>query len=259
MTKQVSMEFNGNELILIESKTMRDEYVFKDTVMDKVKIVPLIPDTAELTIQMASIYYEVPNDAVESIIRRHRTEFNEYGEIKVLKGKVLAEFKSLRHDDGAFKGINSLTLITRRGLLRIGMLLTESEVAKSIRNYLLNVEEIAPDEVRQWAIEREISKRERRLLTDSIQEFYIATSSMDDKFKYANFTNLVYRVLWDTDAKHLKEVYGVEKNELLRDAFSTEDLHKVVGVERAIAGMLNVDFRYDEIKERLINKKERFQ
>lgn len=81
---------------------------------------------------------------------------------------------------------------------------------------------------------------------------------MDDKFKYANFTNLVYKVLWDTDAKHLKEIYGVEKNELLR-AFSTEDLRKVVGVERAIAGMLNVDFKYNEIKERLLKNKKRFQ
>lgn len=130
MTKQVSMDISGNELILIESKTMRDEYVFKDTVMDKVKVVPLIPDTVELTIHMAASYYEVSNDAVESIIRRHRQEFNEYGEINVLKGKPLAEFKSLRQDDGVFKGINALTLITRRGLLRIGMLLTDSLVAK---------------------------------------------------------------------------------------------------------------------------------
>lgn len=259
MTKQVSMEFSGNELILIESKTMRDEYVFKDTVMDKVKIVPSLPDTLEVTIDMAANYYEVGNEAIASIIKRHREEFNEYGEVKILKGKALADFKTDVQAELRLGNTANLTLITRRGLLRIGMLLTTSEVAKSIRNYLLNVEEIAPNEVRQWAIEREISKRERRLLTDSIQEFYIATSSMDDKFKYANFTNLVYSVLWDTDAKHLKEVYGTEKNELLRDAFSTDDLHKVVGVERAIAGMLNVDFKYDEIKERLMNNKERFQ
>jgi hypothetical protein len=259
MSKQVSLEFSGNELILIESKTMRDEYVFKDTVMDKVKIVPLIPDTVELTIQMAANYYEVDSDAIESIIRRNRPEFNEYGEVKVLKGNPLKEFKALRQLDGNLKSAPSLTLITRRGLLRIGMLLTESEVAKSIRNYLLNVEEFAPDEVKQWAIEREISKRERRLLTDAIKDFYVALSDMDDKFKYANFTNLVYKALWDTDAKHLKEIYSIEKNDLLRDAFSTEDLKKVVTVERAIAGMLNVDFTYDEIKERIMKNKERFQ
>ncbi|WP_256992155.1 hypothetical protein [Paenibacillus sp. XY044] len=261
MTKQVSMEFSGNELILIESRTMRDEYVFKDTVMDKVKIVPLIPHSTELTIQMAASYYEVGGDAVESIIRRNREEFNEYGEVRLLKGKTLKEFRDRQPDGSEIISSNtrSLTLITRRGLLRIGMLLTQSEVAKSIRNYLLNVEELAPDEVRQWAVEREISKRERRLLTDSIQEFYIATSSMDDKFKYANFTNLVYKVLWDTDAKSLKDMYGIEKNELLRDAFSTEDLRKVVSVERAIAGMLNVDFKYDEIKDRLMSNRSRFQ
>ena len=92
MTKQVSMEFSGNELILIESRTMRDEYVFKDTVMDKVKIVPLIPHSTELTIQMVASYYEVGGDAVESIIRRNREEFNEYGEVRLLKGKLLKSF-----------------------------------------------------------------------------------------------------------------------------------------------------------------------
>ncbi|GAA4880079.1 hypothetical protein GCM10023310_70330 [Paenibacillus vulneris] len=259
MSKQISMEFSGNELILIESKTMRDEYVFKDTVMDKVKTVSTLPNSVEVTIEMAANYYEVPIETLRTIIKRHRDEFNEYGEMRVLKGRSLSDFKTMVQDELAFKGMNSLTLLTRRGLLRIGMLLTESEVAKSIRNYLLNVEEFAPDEVKRWAIEREISKRERKLLTDAIQEFYVALSDMDDKFKYANFTNLVYKVLWDTDAKRLKEIYEIEKNELLRDAFSTEDLKKVVKVERAIAGMLNLDFNYNEIKERVMNNKDRFQ
>lgn len=257
--QQISMEFNGNELILIESKTMRDEYVFKDNVMDKVKIVPLIPATAEVTIEMAANYYEVEIETIRTIIKRHRSEFNEYGETKILKGKSLAEFKTMVQGELELGNTPSLTLINRRGLLRLGMLLTQSEVAKSIRNYLLNVEELAPDEVRQWAVEREISKRERRLLTDSIQEFYVALSDKDDQFKYAKFTNLVYKTLWDTDATHLKEIYGTEKNELLRDAFSTDDLKKVVKVERSIAGMLNLDFDYNDIKERLLNNKERFR
>lgn len=260
--EQMDYEVNDrNELILTESKTMRDEYVFKDTVMDKVKIVPLIPHTVELTIDMAATYYDVGSDAISSIIRRHRNEFNEYAEIRVLKGKSLKDFRDGHDDIHEIIDANTrnLTVITRRGLLRVGMLLTQSEVAKSIRNYLLNVEELAPDEVKQWAIEREISKRERRLLTDSIQDFYVALSDKDDQFKYSKFTNLVYKTLWDTDAKHLKDVYGTEKNELLRDAFSTEDLRKVVTVERAIAGMLNVDFKYDEIKTRLMTNRTRFQ
>ncbi|MBU7316078.1 hypothetical protein [Paenibacillus oleatilyticus] len=262
MAKQVSMDFSGNELILVESRTMRDEYVFKDNVMDKVKIVPKLPSTMGVTVEMAANYYEVGYEAIKSILKRHRNEFNEYNELKSLKGKELKDFKGSVQGEPDLRNLETtsiLTLITRRGLLRIGMLLTESEVAKSIRNYLLNVEEFAPDEIKRWAVEREISKLERRLLTDSIQEFYVALSDKDDQFKYAKFTNLVYKVLWDTDAKHLKEVYGIEKNELLRDAFSTEDLKKVVKVERAIAGMLNVDFNYNEIKERLMNNKERFQ
>lgn len=248
---------DSNELVLIESRTMRDQHVYRDTVLEKVKVIPTLPNTLEVTLQMAATYYEVPVDTIRSIIKRNRDEFNEYEELRLLKGKALKEFKGLVQDEPDIKAAPSLQLINRRGLLRLGMLLTESEVAKSVRNYLLNVEEVSEVDQRRWAVEREISKRERRQLTDSIQDFY--NGVLKRGFEYATFTNLVYKVIFDSTAKQLREIYELEKSEPIRDSFSTEDLRKVVNVERTIAVLIQLGKDYNEIKEELLDKKDRFQ
>lgn len=248
---------DSNELILVESRTMRDQHVYRDEVLEKVKGVAFLTDEFEVTIQMASEYYEVPFDTIKSVIKRNREEFNEYGEMRVLKGKSLKDFKGQVQLAPELKTAPSLTLVNRRGLLRMGMLLTESEVAKSIRNYLLNIEEVSTVEQKRWAVEREISKRERRLLTDSIQDFYRGT--LKAGFEYSTFTNLVYKVLFDASAKQLREMYELGKSDPIRDAFTTEDLRKVVNVERTISALIYLGKDYNEIKEELLDKKERFQ
>lgn len=247
----------SNELVLIESRTMRDQHVYRDSVLEKVKIIPELPNTLEITTEMAASYYEVSPDTIRTIIKRNREEFNEYEEMRILKGKALKDFKTEVQGELLFKGVNALTLVNRRGLLRLGMLLTESEVAKSVRNYLLNVEEVSDTEQKRWAVEREISKRERRLLTDSIQEFYQGT--LKAGFEYSTFTNLVYKVLFDSTAKQLRELYELSKTDPIRDAFTTEDLRKVVKVERAISSLLLLGKDYQDIKNELMQHKERFQ
>ena len=247
-----------NELIFIESKTMRTENVYRDDVLDKVKIVPLLSSTAEVTLEMASEYYEVPVETIKTIVKRNRDEFNDYGEMRVLKGKNLNEFCEVQTELSKIisSKTRSLTLINRRGLLRVGMMLTESEVAKSIRNYLLNVEEVSDEKQKRWAVEREISIRNRRLLTDAIKEFCQGTMK---GYEYSTYTNLVYKIVFECDAKDLRETYDLDKNENIRDALSTEDLGKVVKVERAISTLLNLGKDYTYIKEELINNAHNFR
>lgn len=254
--EQIGMEIQNDELVLLESKTMRDQHVYNDSVLDKVKVIPQLPNTVEITIEMASIYYECSFETIKTVIKRNRDEFNEYGEMRVLKGKGLSDFKSQVQDEPSFKGINSLTLINRRGLLRLGMLLTESEVAKSVRHYLLNVEEVSEQEQRKWAVEREIARRERRYLTDAIKDFY--TGTIKKGMEYPIFTNLVYKVLFDTDANGLRKLYDLDKSDPLRDALSTEDLRRVVDVEQTIKNLLRIGMTYSEVRDKLLEMKDRF-
>jgi hypothetical protein len=249
---------DSNEMVLIESKTMRDNHVYRDDVLEKVKIVPSLPNTIEITTEMAANYYEVSPETIRTIIKRNREEFNEYEEMRVLKGRALNDFCKVHDELHKFISVKSrsVTMLNRRGLLRLGMLLTESEVAKSIRNYLLNVEEISDKQQRQWAVEREISKRERRMLTDSIQMFYEGSSMHGHE--YTNFTNLVYKALFDCNATQLKKLYELDKNDPLRDSLTTEDLRRVVEVERVISSLIKVGKDYDEIKEMVLNSKDKF-
>ncbi|MDC6268026.1 hypothetical protein [Lysinibacillus fusiformis] len=255
--KQLTAQVNeGNELVLIESRTMRDNFVYRDDVLEKVKAISMIGEQFEVTIEMASDYYEVPIETVRSIVKRHRAEFNDYEELRLLKGKALQEFKALVHGEPDLSSAPSLQLLNRRGLLRLGMLLTESEVARLVRNYLLNVEDVSTEAQKRWAVEREISKRERRRLTDSIQQYFTGELHINE---YAAFTNLVYATLFDSTAAELKELYGLEKKDQLRDNLTTEDLRKVVDVETVMASLLRLGRSYEEIKVEMVSNKESFR
>lgn len=259
---QIAMGIDeSHTAVLTESRTMRDNLVFKDEVLEKVKIIPKLPVTAEVTIEMAANYYDVDFETVKQVIKRNREEFNEYGEIRVLKGASLIEFKAKMegrvHDVPNLSTSPSLTLISRRGLLRLGMMLTKSEIAKSVRHYLLNIEEISTDEQRHWAIEREISKRERRRLTDAIQSFYQGT--LKKGFEYSTFTNLVYKILWDTNANGMRKMYDLDKNDSIRESLSTDDLRRLVDVESTISALIRINKEYAEIKEELLVNAENFR
>jgi len=247
-----------NLLVLIESRTMRDQHVYRDEVLEKVKAVTFITEDFEMTLQSAADYYEVSVETIRTVVKRHRVEFNDYGEMRLLKGKLLREFKEgLVQDEPDIKAAPSLTLLNRRGLLRLGMLLTDSEVAKTVRNYLLNIEEVSDEEQKRWAIEREISKRDRRQLTDAIKDFYIG--NFKDGQQYAVFTNLVYDIIFDMSAAQLKVLYELGKNEALRDSFTTEDLRKVVKVEKTISVLLLLGKSYPEIKQELFINRAKYQ
>ena len=254
---QLSAQINEQEqMVLMESKTMRDQHVCRDEVLDKVKAVSVIGDKLEVTLAMAANYYEVPVETIRTLIKRHRSEFNDYEELRLLKGKTLQEFKALVPDEPDLSSVPSLQVLNRRGLLRVGMLLNESDVAASVRSYLLNVEEVSDEVQKAWAVERTISKRERRRLTDSIQHFFNENLPINE---YAAFTNIVYSTVFDATAAQLKEYYGLEKSDPLRDNLTTEDLRKVVEVETVIASLLRLGKSYQEIREEMLTNKDSFR
>ncbi|MBE7896158.1 hypothetical protein G7L40_20355 [Paenibacillus polymyxa] len=249
---------NINEENLIELRDLRDDHVFRDNVLERFSFFATLGDKNEVTIETISNYYETSIETVKQVIKRNREEFNDYSEVRVLKGKSLAKFCEVHNVPDKIVGskTRSLMLLNRRGMLRIGMLLRDSEIAKSIRHYLLNIEQVSLKEQKEWAVQREIARIERVQLTDAIKHYFIG--GLKDGFEYSTFTNLVYQIIFDSNAKKMKEYYDLDKNDNLRDALSTEDLRKVVKVEKTIASLLLLKKSYKEIKEELLIHKERF-
>ncbi|WP_405585670.1 restriction endonuclease [Streptomyces sp. NBC_01092] len=125
-----------NESALMESKSLRDSVLERTDVLDRVKALSLLPDGMHVTTAMVAAYFEVSRKAIESLVLDHREELVANG-YRVLAGTELASFKEV---SGIPSRSRSLALYPRRAVLNIAMLLRDSEIARQVRVYLLDME-----------------------------------------------------------------------------------------------------------------------
>lgn len=140
------------EVALTESRAMRAQTANRVDVLDKVKALALLPDGIHATTDIVADFYEVELKTIEKVVERNRAELRENG-YRVLRG---AEYRSFAADvlSVASPKARSVALFTRRAILNVGQLLTESDVARQVRTYLLNIEESVAPEQKASAIER---------------------------------------------------------------------------------------------------------
>lgn len=134
-----------NESVLMESKSLRDSVLDRTDVLDRVKALSLLPDGMHVTTAMVAAYFEVTVEAIRQLKARHQEELSLNGMV-TLKGHDLAEFKRdtlSRYSGGYPQPRSSLTLYSRRAVLNIAMLLRDSDVARQVRVYLLDMEYLA--------------------------------------------------------------------------------------------------------------------
>ncbi|MEU5594189.1 restriction endonuclease [Streptomyces sp. NPDC020298] len=131
-----------NESALLESKTLRDSVLERTDVLDRVKALSLLPDGMHVTTAMVAAYFGVAVEAVRQLTKRHREELEANG-LVVLRGADLREFESdnMSLSLGSYpQARRSLTIYSRRAVLNIAMLLRDSDVARQVRTYLLDME-----------------------------------------------------------------------------------------------------------------------
>lgn len=125
-----------NEQVLVESQTARSSLLTQTDVLDRVKKLTTLPGDMHVSLEMAASYFDVPKQTISSVVHDHRTEFEKCG-MRVLSGE---ELNSLKESCYVGKRARSLTVLSRRALLLVGMFLRDSDVAKQVRTYLLDVE-----------------------------------------------------------------------------------------------------------------------
>ncbi|MFI8942666.1 hypothetical protein [Streptomyces syringium] len=138
-----------SEQVLIESRTMRAQTATRVDVLDKVKALALLPDNTHATTELVASYFEVDIEAVKSLVKDHRAELTENG-FRVLAGEELRSFKDLCGIDSKAR---ALATFSRRTILNAGQLLRDSDVARKVRTYLLEVEERTTPQQRSEAAE----------------------------------------------------------------------------------------------------------
>ncbi|WP_239405423.1 hypothetical protein [Frankia sp. Cj3] len=132
------------EIALTESQSLRSGYAERTDALDKVKALAMLPGDLHMTTEMVASYFEVDIEAIKKVVQRNREELTKNG-LRVLRGEELRIFKQESEGQPVphFIGAPALTLFTRPAILNVGMLLTESDIAKKVRSYLLEVEAAA--------------------------------------------------------------------------------------------------------------------
>ncbi|MED2031197.1 phage antirepressor KilAC domain-containing protein [Bacillus thuringiensis] len=129
---------------LIENTNVHMPYLSRTEVLDRVGSLLLLEGTEFATTKQVAAFYDVPHETVRKIIERQGDELRgdgmylaTYREIKeVINGQYVTLLENGVSKRGTY-------VFPKRAILRVGLLLRDSEIAKAVRDQLLNIEEDA--------------------------------------------------------------------------------------------------------------------
>lgn len=249
-----------NETQLIEQKDLRQQYIDRIDVLEKVKALVMLPDVELMTVVQIADFYEVDIDVIQRIYQRNKAEITEDGVIN-LTGKFLTEHNvqlrnrtqmngkcEIEFNDGTKvilpnRGIKAFS---KRAILRIGMLLRDSEVAKEVRTQLLNTFENAPDEIKVMCVDEELeiqSKIGQAFLSGDIMQIAQAvTEGMAYKNRHISKLEAQYNDL------------TIVNKALTKKSLHWDNRASINKAVRVLANVLNINaaFVWSELYEELL-------
>lgn len=159
------------DLTLPDARTERDRLADRTDVLDRIGTLRTLPDDMHVMTQQVADFYEVDREAVTTLVKRNREEFEDDGYRVLTRGTFKEKFTMNLSSQTA-----RVALFPRRAVLRVGMLLRDSIVARRVRDMLLDVEHLdaavtpalpmSDDELVLHALQ--IQQRKIRVLTEKI-------------------------------------------------------------------------------------------
>jgi hypothetical protein len=180
------------------------------------------------TVQLAE-FYEVGVDALKSILRRNKEEFEQDG-VKVLEGSDL-KFDSVSLTLSS--RTNRLTIWTPRAALRLGMVLQDSPVARRVRSVILDiVEEASP------------RSKQPKLATSSLDLSVLAHGQLKRLFYYRiniecgngsveQLVEDIDPIFWQADSKSVAIAFEQHSLEL-EERYLVQSQQQLQSVKRSI-------------------------
>lgn len=243
------------ETDLLENKEMRDNLVGRLDVLDKVGSLLLLDELQMATTEQVAKYFStegkpITEDVIKKLVERNRDEIESDGYKVALKEELttnlLGDKLSLKTKRGGFNilddngevvasGSNKgIALFPKRAILRVGMLLRDSEVAKELRTQLLNVVETVA-ETNDELLVKEADKEKDLILN-------IVFAKNDTELAIAVNKHLQYVERYKHKAQRYDEVYEAEH------LFTTTQIAKDMG-------MSAVRLNRELVKREIIYKK----
>ena len=127
------------EIEILENESTREKLLGNVSVLEKVKDLLLLGDSEFATTQQVADYYEVDDNTLQQVIKRHRNELSNNG-MKLYKKSDISLIVHPVHLENIKIPNRGMNLFSKRAILNVGMLLTNSDIAEEIRSKLLDIE-----------------------------------------------------------------------------------------------------------------------
>lgn len=128
------------DLTLPAARAERDGLADRTDVLDKVGALRALPDGMHCTTEMVAAFYETDRETVRKLALRNRDELEVDG-FRIIARQEVGDILSLTPDElGMPRTAPSMSLFPRRAVLRVGMLLRDSDTARRVRDMLLDAE-----------------------------------------------------------------------------------------------------------------------
>ena len=145
---------------------------------------------------------------------------------------------------------NKMYYLTKDGFILLAMSYTGEKAMKFKESYIKqfnSMQKLLTGKL----LEREKGIAIRQALTKALQ-----MSNENDRMHghaYSTYTNIIYKTIFGKDAAHLREYYGIGKNDNIRDCLNEEDLKTVQNMEMLVSGLVGCGWGYDQIKSFIQN------
>lgn len=185
----------------------------------------------------------VKHHAIQELIRKYKQDFEEFGRLafemraEANQGFVgtLNHSKKIYH----FNEEQATLLIT---------FLQNTEQVRTFKKALVKEFYQMKSELTKRQITREITKKDRKNLVDTIKE-----KEPDKKWRFKHYTDLDYKCVLGMTAKKFEETYNIPDGKL-RDYLEAGQLQQIGILEAATKALIDAGYTYEEIKEILSRK-----
>lgn len=227
----------------IERQNILNNNIAINSIADKLNIEGMMFEgELRFTKQMVAVFYDVDLSTIDRYLSNYSDELKHNGYI-LSKGKQLKEFKlQFAHLINEASKTTQLGLFNFRSFLNIGMLLTESEKAKEIRSFILDVVIECINE-KAGGGTKYINRRDvnyigaaiseqnyRKTLTSAVNKYVKAHPN----YKYSQVTDLIYKAIFRENAKQYKEILKLDKEDNVRHTLYSEVLLVVSSFENGV-------------------------
>jgi hypothetical protein len=214
-----------------------------------IKGIPFEGKTVVLKEQI-SAFFEVTSRTIDNYIEKFSDELRQNG-YEVIRGNRLKKFKmsvyeqDVNETDFVNIKVSQLGIFDFRAFLNLGMLITESERARLLRQMILDIV-IDTINQRTGGGTKYINQRDEDFLLTWFQEenyrkeFTDALKSYVDmgNFKYPLYTDKIYVSIFREKAKEYRNILRLHEKDSVRDTFYTEILDLVSAYEYGFAKVL---------------------